>query len=173
MKSFVIKLVSVLMVAGALVSYNMVLENRSKNEEIARLTAELENSRQAADEASGGQIPERQVSGGQASERQISGEQTAEEQTAGADYADGTYTGEAEGFGGTIQVEVSIQQGKITDISIVSAENEDGTYLSMAQDIIPVILEQQSAEVDTISGATFSSTGIRDAVAQAIEKAGN
>lgn len=163
MKSFVIKLVSVLMVAGALVSYNMVLENRSKNEEIARLTAELENSRQAADEASGGQ-----TSGGQ-----VSGEQTSEGLNYGADYADGTYTGEAEGFGGTIQVEVSIQQGKITDISIVSAENEDGTYLSMAQDIIPVILEQQSAEVDTISGATFSSTGIRDAVAQAIEKAGN
>lgn len=149
MKSFMIKLVSVLLVAGALGSYNIVLENRSKSEEIARLTAELENSRQAAVDTAAG------------------------EKTSGPGLTDGTYTGEAEGFGGTIRVEVNVQQGKITDISVVSAENEDGTYLSMAQDIIPVILEQQSAEVDTISGATFSSTGIRDAAAQAIEKAGD
>ena len=43
----------------------------------------------------------------------------------------------------------------------------------MAEDIIPTILEAQSAEVDTISGATFSSTGIKEAVAQALEEAEN
>ena len=41
----------------------------------------------------------------------------------------------------------------------------------MAEEIIPAIIEAQSADVDTISGATFSSTGIKDAVAQALEKA--
>ena len=41
----------------------------------------------------------------------------------------------------------------------------------MAEDIIPEILEAQSAEVDTVSGATFSSTAIREASAQALEKA--
>lgn len=147
MKSFMVKLVSALLVVGALGSYNVVLESRSKSEEIARLTAELETSKLAA-----------AVSGDEASE---------------AGYTDGIYTGEAEGFGGPIEVEVSVQDGQIADITILSAENEDGAYFSMAQDIIPVILEQQSAEVDTISGATFSSTGIRDAVTQAIEKAGN
>lgn len=147
MKSFIVKLVSALLVVGALGSYNAVLENRSKNEEIARLTAELESSKLAA-AASG-------------------------EESAGGGYTDGTYTGEAQGFGGPIELEVSIQDGQIADITILSAENEDGAYFSMAQDIIPVILEQQSADVDTISGATFSSTGIRDAVALAIEKASN
>jgi uncharacterized protein with FMN-binding domain len=41
----------------------------------------------------------------------------------------------------------------------------------MAQDIIPTIIEHQSADVDTISGATFSSTGIKNAVQEALHKA--
>ena len=41
----------------------------------------------------------------------------------------------------------------------------------MAKDIIPEIIDNQSTDVDTISGATFSSTGIRNAVTQALEKA--
>lgn len=149
MKNFMVKIVSMILVAGALGSYNVVLENRSKSEEIARLTAELESSKTA-------------LAG------TADGEGTSEN-----GFSDGAYTGEADGFGGTIQVEVSIQQGKITDIQILSADGEDGAYLGMAQDIIPVILEKQSADVDTISGATFSSTGIKNAVSQAIEKAGN
>ena len=52
-----------------------------------------------------------------------------------------------------------------------SADGEDGSYLTMAKDIIPKILDAQSAEVDTISGATFSSTGIKNATKQALEKA--
>ena len=68
---------------------------------------------------------------------------------------------------------VIIENGKISEINITSAEKEDGAYLSMAEDIIPSILEAQSADVDTISGATFSSTGIKEAVAQALEEAAN
>ena len=86
-------------------------------------------------------------------------------------YKDGTYTGEADGFGGTIQVEVKIEKSKIAEINVISAEKEDGAYLSMAKDIIPKIIDAQSADIDTISGATFSSTGIKNASEQALEKA--
>ena len=41
----------------------------------------------------------------------------------------------------------------------------------MAKDIIPKIIEAQSTDVDTISGATFSSTGIKNASQEALEKA--
>ena len=41
----------------------------------------------------------------------------------------------------------------------------------MAEDIIPKIVEAQSVDVDTISGATFSSTGIKNAAKEALEKA--
>ena len=60
---------------------------------------------------------------------------------------------------------------QIAEINVVSAEKEDGAYLSMAKDIIPKIIDAQSADVDTVSGATFSSTGIKNASEQALEKA--
>ena len=86
-------------------------------------------------------------------------------------YKDGTYEGEADGFGGPIQVKVTVENGEITDIEVVSAEKEDGAYLTMAMDVIPNLIEAQSADVDTISGATFSSTGIINAVEAALEEA--
>ena len=66
---------------------------------------------------------------------------------------------------------MKIEKSKITEINVVAAEKEDGAYLSMAKDIIPKIITAQSADVDTISGATFSSTGIKNASEQALEKA--
>lgn len=48
---------------------------------------------------------------------------------------------------------------------------KDGAYLAMAEDIIPSIISAQSADVDTVSGATFSSTAIKNATKQALDKA--
>lgn len=89
----------------------------------------------------------------------------------GGAYQDGNYEGTAVGFGGDITVGITIENGNIQEIEILSAKNEDTAYLEMAKDIIPTIIEAQSAEVDTISGATFSSTGIKEAAAAALEKA--
>lgn len=88
-------------------------------------------------------------------------------------YTDGTYEGEGTGFGGPVDVKVTIKNGQINNIEIISAESEDGTYLETAKGVIPKILEAQTAEVDVMSGATFSSTGIKEAVSDALEKAGN
>lgn len=88
-------------------------------------------------------------------------------------YADGTYDGEGTGFGGPVDVKVTIEDGQIQNIEITGAENEDGTYLETAKGVIPKILEAQTSEVDVMSGATFSSTGIKEAVADALKKAGN
>lgn len=88
-------------------------------------------------------------------------------------YADGTYEGEGTGFGGPIDVKVTIENGQMKDVEIISAENEDGTYLETAKGVISKILDAQTPEVDVMSGATFSSTGIKDAVADALQKAGN
>ena len=85
-------------------------------------------------------------------------------------YADGVYEGEGTGFGGSINVKVTIKNGQIKNIEIIRAENEDGTYLETAKGIIPKILDAQTPEVDVMSGATFSSTGIKDAVADALQK---
>lgn len=66
---------------------------------------------------------------------------------------------------------VTVENGTISEIEITSADGEDKAYLSMAEDIIPKIIEAQSADVDTVSGATFSSTGIKDAVSEALKQA--
>ena len=81
------------------------------------------------------------------------------------------YTGSGDGFGGTVSVEVTVSGGKITAIDIVNAANEDAAYLDKAKGIIDSMISANSPEVDTISGATFSSTGIKTAVQQALEGA--
>lgn len=93
-----------------------------------------------------------------------------EEFTAPSIYLDGIYTAEAMGFEGQITVQVTVAEDKITDITILSAEDEE-EYLSRAKQVVPAILEGQSPNVDAISGATYSSTGILNAVKLALAKA--
>lgn len=85
---------------------------------------------------------------------------------------DGEYTGSAKGFGGLIVVKVRILKGKIKSIDVVSHEKETPAYYSKAKKVISLILSSQSTDVDTISGATFSSSGILQAVQNALRKAG-
>ena len=93
--------------------------------------------------------------------------------TADQIYKNGTYTGDGQGFGGNIQVQITIADDTLTDIQVVSAEKEDSAYLSQGKAVIDRILEAQSTDVDTVSGATFSSTGILMAVEDALGKAEN
>lgn len=93
-----------------------------------------------------------------------------EEFTAPSIYLDGIYTAEAMGFEGQITVQVTVAEDKITNITILSAEDEE-EYLSRAKQVIPAILEGQSPNVDIVSGATYSSTGILNAVKLALAKA--
>lgn len=86
-------------------------------------------------------------------------------------YKDGTYTGEGQGFGGPIDVSVTVSGGKISDIEVTSHDGEGDAYFSIATGIIQNIIDAQSTDVDTISGATFSSTGIRTAVTEALKGA--
>ena len=53
----------------------------------------------------------------------------------------------------------------------MDASKEDGSYLASAKGVIKSILDKQSTDVDTVSGATFTSTGIINAVISALEKA--
>ena len=85
--------------------------------------------------------------------------------------ADGTYTGSGDDFGGTITVEVTVTDHRLAAIDILEADDEDTAYLDKARQIIDDMIAAQSTEVDTISGATFSSSGIQMAVQTALEGA--
>ena len=84
---------------------------------------------------------------------------------------DGTFIGSAKGFGGTIKVSVTIKKGEITAIEVLSHDRETPSFFEKALAIIDRILEKQSPNVDTVSGATYSSNGIREAVKNALKKA--
>ena len=87
------------------------------------------------------------------------------------EYKDGTYRGSAQGFGGTVVVEVTIRDGKITGITVISASGETGSYFARAKAVISSIIGSQSTNVDAVSGATYSSNGIIKAVRNALKKA--
>lgn len=86
-------------------------------------------------------------------------------------WKDGTFEGSAKGFGGTVKVKVTIQDGKITKIEVVSHGGETPSYYQKATGIINRILKAQDPNVDTVSGATYTSNGIREAVKAALTKA--
>lgn len=88
-------------------------------------------------------------------------------------YKDGTYQGSGTGFGGTITVQVTVSGGKITVVDILSASGETGSYFASAQGVVSKVLSSQSPNVDAVSGATYSSNGIIQAVQNALSQAGN
>lgn len=163
-KNFILKAFQLLVIAAALFFYQNHIELKNAvaaaeqsskeaalaREQLAQLTAELDKMQlELGDEAALAEEAKEAASG----------------------YQDGTYNGEGDGFGGIIAVAVTISGGAITDIQIESAADEDAAYLEMAKGVIDKVLDAQSIEVDTISGATFSSNGILTAVGQALAEA--
>ena len=82
---------------------------------------------------------------------------------------DGVFTGTAQGYGGPVTMQVTVKGGYIDDVRVVDAPNEDGPYLEQAVKLIDDMLVKQTPNVDTVSGATFSSAGIINGAVQALE----
>jgi uncharacterized protein with FMN-binding domain len=90
----------------------------------------------------------------------------------GATFKDGTYTGEADGFRPGLKVSVEIKNNSIASIEILQHNEVNARYYQKALDAIPQsILDSQSTDVDTVSGATFTSIGIKNAVNNALSQA--
>jgi len=83
-------------------------------------------------------------------------------------YKDGTYTGSGTGFRGTTKVNVTVSGGKITNVEIVSYQDNQQYFSRAKASVISEILSSQDVNVDAVSGATFSSHGIMEAVADAL-----
>ena len=195
-QSFIMRVLCLLLIVGAVLGYNSMQKKDSdteKDQQIASLTtrvealekqqdeilsaleeaakAQEEAKKKAEEEAKNQKAQEKEISSGDASEDAKKDDENTDETE--AVYKNGTYTGDGQGFGGNIQVQVTLENDTITDIQVVSAPGEDSAYLSQGQGVISTILASQSTDVDTISGATFSSTGIINAVNDALGKAEN
>ncbi len=95
----------------------------------------------------------------------------AQRATSRGSYAtDGTFTGSAEGFGGTVEMSVTIEDGYITSVDIVDASSEDDAWLEMAGVLVDRIVQEQTTSIDVVSGATYTSAGILNATTEALQK---
>lgn len=87
-------------------------------------------------------------------------------------YKDGTYQGTGTGFrGAATKVSVVVKNGKITGISTISCGDDSSFYSKAFSSIKQQIISRQSSEVNAVSGATYSSKGIMQAVGNALSKA--
>lgn len=91
-----------------------------------------------------------------------------EEKVTDGKYADGVYTGTGTGFRGETSVTVTVENGEITDITVNSYKDDQQFFNRAESGVISAILQSQDTDVDAVSGATFSSNGIKEAVADAL-----
>lgn len=202
-QNFIMRVLCLILIIGAVLGYNSMQKKDSdteKDQQIASLTTRVETLEKqqdeilsAIEEASKAQEEAKKKAEEEAKNKKDSAakkdadaadkeeedqadadsEEDSSEESEDLAYKNGTYTGDGQGFGGNIQVQVTLENDTITDIQVVSAPGEDSAYLSQGQGVLSTILAAQSTDVDTISGATFSSTGIINAVNDALGKAEN
>lgn len=86
-------------------------------------------------------------------------------------YQPGTYEATEAGFGGDVTVGMTFDEGRITDVKIVGDSETDGVGSKAVEALPAAILEAQSAAVDGIAGASFTSKAIVLAAQDCIDQA--
>jgi len=85
-------------------------------------------------------------------------------------YQDGIFQGEGIGYKGSITMEVEVESGEITRVEVIS-HRDDRKWFDRANRMIPKsIIDAQSADVDTVSGATYTSLGMIEGTEEALSK---
>lgn len=83
----------------------------------------------------------------------------------------GTFIGEGIGFGGKIEVQIYVYDNKINKINVEKHNETSGYYEEVFKNISREIVEEQNINIDSVSGATASSRGMKNAVKDALSKA--
>lgn len=194
-QNFYLRLIALLLIIMAVFFYNGTVKDKEQTQDIADLTAKVESLENQQDQILTAlqetyeeqkTAAESKTSSDASSEADNKSEKDSTDNKENTDQADseeaddsdnvyknGTFEGSGTGYGGTITVQVTLENDTITAVSVVSAPGEDSAYLLQGENVINSIISEQSTDVDTISGATFSSTGILEAVNDALSKAEN
>lgn len=83
-------------------------------------------------------------------------------------YTDGTFEGTGVGRNGAVNVQVTVENGNITGVAVMSHEETQSIFMGVETSLIPAIISAQSADVDAVAGATLSSDAVLDAVRMAL-----
>lgn len=87
-------------------------------------------------------------------------------------FTPGTYEGEGQGFNGPIKVSVTVTENEVTKVEVVEHSETENIAKSAIEQIPAAIVEHQTVAVDGVTGATGASNGIKEAVKEALLKAG-
>ena len=80
-------------------------------------------------------------------------------------------TGTGEGYNGPITVEVTVEDGTILAIEVTESSETEGIATPAFEEISEAVVNNQSTEgVDMVSGATGSSTGLLEAIEDALSQ---
>jgi uncharacterized protein with FMN-binding domain len=161
--NFLGKLLCLALIIGALLQYQRIAENRA--------AVAAEHEAQASEIEAYNEAVRQEILAAEAAKNASDSAEEAASAAEESRYIDGTYEGTGVGFGGDITVQVTIEGDSITCIDVLSAEGEDPAYYIQAESVLEEILKCQNTDVDTVSGATFSSSGLIEATRQALEKA--
>jgi uncharacterized protein with FMN-binding domain len=85
---------------------------------------------------------------------------------------DGVYEGTGAGFRGAMTVAVTVKGQLITKVEVTDTRDDKQWFDRAFDGVAPLVVEKQSADVDVVTGATYSSLGIKRAVADALTKVG-
>ena len=138
-KNFLLRAVNLLLILGVLCQYQQVA--------LVRASAVSQRKQEIAE-----------VEAYNASVLQAQSAAQAEQTQSG--YRDGTYEGSAFGFGDVIRVFVTIQNGKVTDITVLDASGEISPTINGSAAFAGEMLVLQSAEVDTVSAPPSRQKGL-------------
>lgn len=83
----------------------------------------------------------------------------------------GTYEGEGTGYAGPVSVTVTVTEDKIVSIDAVYESESENVGQVAIPKLIDQIIESNGSKIDVISGATYSSKGLLDAVNEALRQA--
>ncbi len=109
-------------------------------------------------------------------DREQSREEPGGEEPGGEESASGTFEGSlARTEQGPVQVSITVTGGRITDIGVLAAPSGSGRHDEINSRALPILkdaaLQKQSADIDTVSGATATSSGYRESLQAAIDAA--
>jgi len=111
-----------------------------------------------------------------AASRSPGGQQAGSAASGSSPGGDGTFTGEAADTRyGPVQVRITISGGRITDAQAVEYPQESGRDVRINSTAVPKLnqetLQVQSAQIDTVSGATYTSEGYQQSLQSALDAA--
>jgi uncharacterized protein with FMN-binding domain len=97
--------------------------------------------------------------------------------TAGTGAKDGTYTGSTEDTEyGPVQVSITVSGGRLTHVTVLQVPSTGGYEEQIVTDALPILnseaISAQSANIDSVSGATFTSRGYAQSLQAALDRAG-